>query len=829
MEKFDEKQLQRSHFKPILATFLCLAMILYSLVFINASILWSTGTFNSTTSQNYLCFQETANVSTSCGGLSTGKYQVTNDTKWTGNYEGTNKSVALYDGNISTYAQFYGIYSGSTNLIANYSIPSGSLPSSIWTIKNDTGYMNFTIPSQCWNYGNLSFNITETFGGLTTLNCFNGTKYINLTSNLPVNLVIYEESMDWIFPSIDSFTFNSSVNNFTRYISVPQGFQVTSGGLKMKSENGTANYTLKISIGNDNIFDSSQNMTQSFYFPDYWDYWYASRFNVADPLMMHFFPFITMNNYLSSCTYVNGNCSIPLTFWSNASGQFIIENMSFSNNGIDVVVATYPDYIYETQTNYYDTSFFFDPAYVDNGFTANICYGVGNPNILDCSPQFSPFNESDTERSFANNVTYGIINPPIDTGFNYFIINGFGDNNPISQFQWIISTTPSSVMQLNFSICNAVYKYNFLNVTFKDEINSSLVNSTFAGTFYYWIGDGSIKKNYSFQNLVANQSIYSFCSNENDTEIIVDIDLSYGNPNYNPRNYYLRGATLNATVINPTLLLISLGTQFKITVQDKTTFLSNALITNTIYDPGTGTYRTISQSITDSSGRFIEYFQLNKNYRFFIQANDGTIYSPIDKTSICTASPCEISLSVNNIFDDTFYYYNQTFANNIISSLSFDNNTQLVNYNFLDTTGNSNYFRLTVSKSLFNVSTMTICNNYYYGTAGSLTCNMSGQSGDFVVVARNSQSPEKIDKVLSIVLNAIKSQWGIMAMVFALGIILTLVFSGAVMSRGNPTVILFVFGFSVTVLKLMDIIPFSWIWILSLDGLLIFTISKIKT
>jgi len=60
-------------------------------------------------------------------------------------------------------------------------------------------------------------------------------------------------------------------------------------------------------------------------------------------------------------------------------------------------------------------------------------------------------------------------------------------------------------------------------------------------------------------------------------------------------------------------------------------------------------------------------------------------------------------------------------------------------------------------------------------------------------------------------------------------LIITLVIAGAVISKGNPSTVLFILGISILGLKLINLFPFSWVVVATLEVLIIFLIFKIKT
>lgn len=99
-----------------------------------------------------LFYQETANISTSLGGLATGNYSF-----------------------------------GNGEFFINYSKPTAvTITSATWTVKEGgvgVGAANYTVPTNCFNaYTNLiSFRITSTPNSVSYAACYNGTTFQNLT------------------------------------------------------------------------------------------------------------------------------------------------------------------------------------------------------------------------------------------------------------------------------------------------------------------------------------------------------------------------------------------------------------------------------------------------------------------------------------------------------------------------------------------------------------------------------------------------------------------------------------------------------------------------
>jgi hypothetical protein len=137
------------------------------------------------------CYQEYANISTSCGGLDTGSYAFSG--QW------TNEQNSI-DGNWSSYGS---ALVSSTELIVIYKIPTNSSNTSIFRIKNnDNETVNISIPSQCWNItrGDVRFQITTRPLNANEIDCWSGTPAwipnIYTGTELPFGR-FYEEAMIW--------------------------------------------------------------------------------------------------------------------------------------------------------------------------------------------------------------------------------------------------------------------------------------------------------------------------------------------------------------------------------------------------------------------------------------------------------------------------------------------------------------------------------------------------------------------------------------------------------------------------------------------------------
>lgn len=157
---------------------------------------------------NTFCYQESANVSTACGGLDSGVYFVNGSLP---DYWQTALQYPQYaiDGNWSSFA--FG--KNDSFIDINYTKPTNALSSSLWMIKLNSvqNEVNITVPLDCWNKytDRVSFrmqsrctsdyNVYDCLGDSAF--CYNGTwkvLWTDVTNGSEIGYgSLYEEAMYW--------------------------------------------------------------------------------------------------------------------------------------------------------------------------------------------------------------------------------------------------------------------------------------------------------------------------------------------------------------------------------------------------------------------------------------------------------------------------------------------------------------------------------------------------------------------------------------------------------------------------------------------------------
>lgn len=498
-------------------------------------------------------------------------------------------------------------------------------------------------------------------------------------------------------------------------------------------------------------------------------------------------------------------------------------SFSVDNLIINQTTGNFTDYA----TN--DKTFFLD-------YYFNLNYWDYSTARLDYNGTSYPLTSTGSPSNFVTNTTINLGNINGEIPFQWIIELWNSTGNETIYLPSETTYYYSTLIDVNLTICSTDINITVLNFTFYDELTSEIVNATenitdFSVFFEYWIGTGSSKSNYTFSNLSSTADRYPFCVySYNETPIKTDMDLSYSALGYSENNYYLRNASLTNETNEISLKLLPEGaaTKFYITVQNGVNFVDSGIVSIQKYVISDGGYIPVSIKETDEAGKFAIYMDLDEKYRYIV-VKDGDILGTVEKVSVCTASPCEITIFLGEGLGNIWQPYYDYYAENILSNISYDNDTEIVTYSFIDTTGLAQYFRFEVVRISLNETQEVICNNTLYASSGSLTCDMTGYEGEFIASGYISRSPEKFDKLLDFLKEIdLFSDLGIDGLFFCFGILITLVFLGAYMGQGSPSTICGFLAFGILGTKLIGLFPFSWVLVSTLEIMLIFIIYKLR-
>lgn len=438
-------------------------------------------------------------------------------------------------------------------------------------------------------------------------------------------------------------------------------------------------------------------------------------------------------------------------------------------------------------------------------------------------------NSGGTQSNYTTTLTIPQVNA---TTVNYFFWNitvSSPSGNPI---QFISSTYNQTIDPLILIACNTTYPTITLNFTFYDEILQKNVNASESPTnlllnFKYWMGNGAIKKYYSFQALNSSSNNFQFCLSPNVT-LYVDMDMQYYYATgFADRTYYLRNYTL--TNAKQDILLYSLisskATKFSVTLKQGTDLVTGAVVSVYKYFVGLGSYKLVMIGLTDDKGQFSANLDLDQNYNFSIMSNNVNEGSIIKQGS-CTTAPCTIDLNIGEAILSPLDSLSNYIAQNVVYTLSYNATLKTVNLTFEDKLGTAQYWRLWVYQPNYgNESTITICDIKTFSTLGLMGCDYSNYTGNIVAKVYISRSPEKLVDFLNLVNNNASTILGETGILASIIILLVIVFS----ATRNPVNALILIPFALVILKFIGFLPLEWTWITALTIFIIWIIGRLNT
>jgi hypothetical protein len=260
----------------------------------------------------------------------------------------------------------------------------------------------------------------------------------------------------------------------------------------------------------------------------------------------------------------------------------------------------------------------------------------------------------------------------------------------------IINTTTQTqtVNNITFNICT-VPTGLALNFTTYDTSTNLPLNSTFEATFSYYAegGSGNVLAEYNYQNLSENRSNYLFCLNSSGLNVTLDAFVSFAATGYDRREYIIDDGTIgNFTVAIPLFLTQTILTDVvTFTIEDQNYDpIPGALVTVQRWNVGTNTYSTIGMFETDNKGQGIMDLELyNTWYRAIVSLDGQVIHTEKVRKLATTEWNILIDLEIQNPFD---------LFGTISKALTYDNDTQIVTYTWMDSSGYTNEGCMSVRK-----------------------------------------------------------------------------------------------------------------------------------
>lgn len=409
---------------------------------------------------------------------------------------------------------------------------------------------------------------------------------------------------------------------------------------------------------------------------------------------------LTYVNYLNNGTNLTVNWTRDTSVdscWYDYSGV----NISMDcNNNLSIMISNYSNR---------DITFYVN----DSGGNENLSSAIWNYHAF----QNLPISVTDT--SYAGSNESYIINISSDgtetmsavfyfngtkynstkTGSNFKMlftntINLDSSNLGNNTFYWAINYSGSSINTTNdsqfvkpliFGLCNVTFNTSFINFTFKDEDDLSIINASIdASTFNYWLGGGSAYQTLIFTNLTDNFN-YDFCLDPGDKTLHNNISIQYSKTGY-PQRRWTSTVDLTNVSSQKTLYLLSTadGTYSVYQVQTNDGSPISG-VSVTVERQFSGTWTIVEQGTTDSVGAVTFWLNSDFDHRLTFTKTGyssvqaivrpssstytvvmGTSYTSADYSSSILGIKYWFSPAVGRLDKDTVY----TFELNVTSNQS---------------------------------------------------------------------------------------------------------------------------------------------------------------
>ena len=310
--------------------------------------------------------------------------------------------------------------------------------------------------------------------------------------------------------------------------------------------------------------------------------------------------------------------------------------------------------------------------------------------------------------------------------------------NGTNNYELNSSTDTQNVSRIYLVECGGAYTTQTLNFTAYRESNLTRINPFyFAGSFNFWLGSGTVKRTNSIEDSSASE--VTLCLSPTNRTIFSDahIDYDYDDANitYTRRNYYLSNSSL--TNVSQSIFLYLLessdATSFIIKVQDqKLSPIEDAYVYIQRYYPSDGTFKTVQVVKTDSSGESVGFYQTETvDYKHIIVKDGVILLETTQQKVVGKVAPFTLTFTVGDTLEFPWSSYEKN--PNIQSSLSYNKTTEVVTFTYIDVTGSTTSGRLlVVQPSMSNSTQKVICNVNSTQPSATLTCNLSGLSGNFI-------------------------------------------------------------------------------------------------
>ncbi len=420
------------------------------------------------------------------------------------------------------------------------------------------------------------------------------------------------------------------------------------------------------------------------------------------------------NNYLWNVLGVQGNAN-------GTNSSYALNNNTLVFTPLITQGITFNPFTYETasETFYANISSISIPTnafliYNSSTYPASIINIAGNYYNLSSTIDIQP--------GVTNNTFY----------FNTSIRGFTTTTNSSSQ-----GVYNASLLMTSSAACNSGW-LPYLNLTFQDEINSTMLNGTMGtANVTYWLGTGTQTKNLLTSNSSGNQ-FYQLCFAPQNRTIITNYNFEYGATGYPGRNIVSTNVPLTSSITNNVLYLLQQSQGQIVTFQ----------MVNSATQPISGVYGTASRvingvstvigsGISGNDGGIAFFLNPLSQYSFSFSLAGYTTFT---ETIFPTQSGYTVTLSstagggandytrgitqtiqptIGELTNGTYYLFNYSVGSTYWTLQNFSFSLYGNNGTLIGTQSSTTPGTLTLNASTSNYTSLTMY--YYYGINGTIT------------------------------------------------------------------------------------------------------------
>lgn len=405
--------------------------------------------------------------------------------------------------------------------------------------------------------------------------------------------------------------------------------------------------------------------------------------------------------------------------------SFAQSNRTF-NYGYEIISSTFNLEAFETERELFEFNITTIPEVLSVSAILNY-NGTANTAIVDCDG---------VNCSLSASIDIPIIRGASPEFKNFSFETTFF--TATTSFTANLSSGTQNVSQIFFTECNATISTRAINFTALDEqTNNRIIPFYSAGTFDFWLGNGNIRKQFSYSNLSATE--LGLCISPPDRTFFIDDTIEYNDvinsTIYTTRNYFFQNSTINNVTLNVPLflLLTSESTSFILKVQDNNLLpIRNVLITSQRFNVGTGNFSIVQIAKTDDRGQSIGFFQTETvDYRFLITDQGRLLLQTLPQKIVGETAPFTLTFTIGEGVGKPWELFED--LPNLEVSLIYNRSSGNVVFTYIDTSGEFTLARLLVeNQSLSSFGSEIICDINSFQSSGILTCNVGNVTESYI-------------------------------------------------------------------------------------------------